>query len=128
MAEGLQLTPLEEAVLHALLDRPGEPFATLRQQLDHVQITSREFSGAGFFTEFALPGDAPIGRDLEDATFGDVHANLPGLHHGAGFLLFVRQGTIVMLEGFAYGDENWPEITDEFRLVRHDSLNNSRQC
>jgi hypothetical protein len=112
------LTPLEKAVVDALLERQGEPFDSIRQHLAHATITKREFTGVGFFSDFTLPEDAPVRRDLPDATIGDVAAELPGLQHGAGFLLFIRDGTISMLEGYTY-DESWPTSTDAFRVYRH---------
>jgi hypothetical protein len=111
------LTPLEKSVLDRMLDRQGEPFHTLRRQLSLATVSKRKFSGVGFFTEFALSKDAPVNEDLADMTVGDVGAEIPGLEHGAGFVLFVRNGAIRMLEGYTY-DENWPENTDGFRLFR----------
>src|SRR4051812_21951318 len=101
------LTPLEKAVMDMLLDKRGEPFDTIRQQLSYATITERSFTGVGFFTDFAISPDAPVRRDLADATIGDVGAEFPGLRHGAGFLLFIRGGVLSMLEGYTY-DESWP--------------------
>src|SRR5262245_41914223 len=112
------LTPLEQAVNDALLEKRGEPFDTARQQLEYASITKREHTGVGFFTEFALSEHAPVRRDLPDATLGNVRAELPGLEHGAGFLLFIRDGVVTMLEGYTYADDQWPERTDEFRVFR----------
>ena len=111
----------EKAVLDALLEKRHEPFATIRQQLAHVTVTKREFTGVGFFTEFALPVDAPVRRDLPDDTIGDVGAEFLGLQHGAGFLLFIRGGRVSMLEGYTYG-EAWPSNTNEFRVYRHEAV------
>lgn len=111
------LTPLEQAVVDAILEKPGEPFDAIRQQLAHATITHREITGVGFFVHFALPADAPVRRDLLDVTIGDVGAAFPGLQHGAGFLLFIRDGAVCMLEGYTY-DEPWPACTDDFTLHR----------
>ena len=111
------LTPLEKSVLDKLLDKPGETFDTLRRQVSLAKVSKRQFSGVGFFTEFALPGEAQVSRNVDDMTLGDVGAEVPGLEHGAGFVLFIRKGTISMLEGYTY-DEKWPERTDGFRLFR----------
>jgi hypothetical protein len=113
------LTPLEKAVLDMMLDKPGEPFDTVRQQLATATVTKREFSGVGFFTNFELPADAPVRRDLPDATLGGVNAAFPNLQHGAGFLLFIRGGVVTTLEGYTY-DEQWPTRTDEFSLQRQE--------
>ena len=112
------LTALEQAVIDMLLDKPGEPFEAIRQQLSHATIAERRFTGVGFFTDFAIPHNAPVRRDLPDMTIGDVGAELPGLQHGVGFLLFIRSGVVSMLEGYTY-DESWPASTDEFTLHRH---------
>jgi hypothetical protein len=109
------LTPLEKAVLNLLLDKQGEPFDTVREQLKHSVVAEREFTGVGFFTRFTLPSDAPIRRGLPDATIGDVGAEFATLQHGAGFLLFIRGGVVAMLEGYTY-DEAWPASTDGFRI------------
>ena len=112
------LTPLEKAVIDALLDKPGEPFDTIRQQLSHAAIAKREFTGVGFFTEFALPAEASVRRDLPDETVGGVGASFPGVEHGAGFLLFIRRGVVTMLEGYTYADDQWPQSTDEFQVFK----------
>ncbi len=112
------LTPLERAVLDMLLDHPGEPYEAIRRQLSLAAVSRREFTGVGFFTEFALPPGAAAKRDLPNMELGDVGAELPGLRHGAGFLLFVRDGVVSMLEGYTY-DESWPDRADEFKVF-HD--------
>lgn len=100
-----------------LLDKVGEPYATIRQQLAHATVAKREFTGVGFFTEFALPADAPVRHDLADLVIDDVGVEFPSLQHGAGFVLFIRGGAVSMLEGFTY-DEAWPTNTDKFTLIR----------
>lgn len=113
------LTRLEKDVLEKLLDDSGEPFATMREQLACAKVVNREFTGVGFFTEFALPEGAPVKRDLPDMAFGDVCAEFPELRRGAGFVLFIRGGIVAMLEGYTY-DEAWPSNADEFRLSKSD--------
>lgn len=114
------LTPLEKAVIDTLLDEKGEPFDIIRQQLAHASVTKRVFTGVGFITDFFVPKDASIRRDLPDATLGDVGMEFPSLQHGAGFLLFIRNGVITMLEGYTY-DEPWPESIDGFRAFKSHS-------
>jgi hypothetical protein len=109
------LTPLEKAVLDAMLDKPGEPFETVRKQLAHAAIANREFSGVGFFTHFVVPPDAPVRRDLPSQEIGHVVAEFPSLQHGAGFVLFIRERVVSMLEGYTY-DEPWPTNTEDFKV------------
>lgn len=115
------LTPLEAAVLETLLRPDGEPYSALRQQLAHASIAKREFSGVGFFTHFSLPTGAPIRRDVTDMQLGEVAADIDGLQHGAGFLLFVRDGVISFLEGFTY-DEPWPNDSAKFTVHSHQTI------
>ncbi len=110
-------TPLEQAVIDMLLESQGEPLDTIRQQLAHATIAERRFTGVGFFTDFVIPPDAPVRRDLADMTLGDIAVEFPNLQHGAGFVLFIRGGVVVMLEGYTY-DESWPANTEEFTLHR----------
>ena len=111
------LTPLELAVLDMMVDKPGETYQTIREQLSHVIARNRKFTGVGFFTNFYLPEGAPVNRNLNDMTLGGVGAELPNLKHGVGFLLFIREGVIQMLEGFTY-DERWPENIEHFKLFK----------
>ena len=90
----------------------------LLHELSHAAVAKREFTGVGFFTEFTLPADAPVSRDLPDETIGGVGASFPGVEHGAGFLLFIRSGVVTMLEGYTYADDQWPESTDEFQVFK----------
>lgn len=78
----------------------------LRNQYATATVTEREFSGAGFFTSFAV--DPSIPKFVPpDFTFGDVHIDLVGLAQGAGAVLFVRDGVVDFLECFTYADD-WP--------------------
>jgi hypothetical protein len=113
-------TQLESAVLDLLLDKQGEPYDTIRLQLAHATVTKREFSGVGFFTDIAVPADAPVRRDLADMTLGDVSAQMASLRHGTGFVLFVCGGTVTLLEGYTY-DEPWPASTEGFTVHRSNS-------
>ena len=110
------LTPLESAVLDKLLDKPGEPFSTLREQIAHAEVASRELTGVGFFTTFSVPANAPVRRDVPSTEVTGVGAAIPQLEHGAGFVLFVRDGIASMLEGYTYGDAAWPDSVTEFSV------------
>jgi hypothetical protein len=47
--------------------------------------------------------------------FGDVIAEVNGLRNGAGFLLYVTDGVLDVLEGYSYG-EQWPSTINNFKL------------
>ena len=112
MSNGLTL--LEEAVLQMLLAGDHPILKKLRRQLEHCHASRREVSGAGFYTTIEV-SDAVEAIPDSCLRFGDVIAQIDGLHHGAGFLLYVEHGRIKMLEGYSY-DEVWPGSIAGFRL------------
>ena len=82
------LNNLEQAVLDKLLTGDHPILAVLRKQVSQTQLAKRKYTGAGFYCDFAVGSNAPtVEGDFE---IGDVHAELEGLNHGAGFVLFVR--------------------------------------
>jgi hypothetical protein len=88
--------------------------ATLREQLAVASIANREFTGVGFFTNFQVPNTARRLSNLQRLVIGDLHSEVAGSEHGVGFLLFVDDGRLHFLEGFAY-DAPWP---GDLKLIR----------
>lgn len=110
-----ELTSFERDVLFLLLQGDSETLAILRAQVDGARVASRDYSGVGFFTEFEhLAGSPPLPAS-ENVVFGDVLAEIYGLAHGAGFVLFIENGWISMLEGYSYG-EPWPACIEHYTL------------
>lgn len=108
------LTNLEQAVLDKLLSGKHPVLATLRAQAEKARLVERQRSGVGFFCAFEVPLGVPTVEG--DFQIDDVHGELPSLAHGAGFVLFVRDGRLDMLEGFSY-DEPWPQVEEQFQLT-----------
>jgi hypothetical protein len=50
-----------------------------------------------------------------DVKFGDVIGELPELSSGAGFLLYIKNGVLDILEGYSY-DDPWPSSIGSFKL------------
>ena len=112
----MSLEHLEEAVLTKLLAGDHPVLVALRSQLPGVLVSERRFSGAGFFTDLLVAEGArraPLRSGK--AVFGDVEATIDGLSYGAGFLLWVKDGLMIMLEGYSY-DEPWPDDVTGFAL------------
>lgn len=98
-------TEMETAALRAIFAETPSLSPKLRHQLCRATVTKRENTGGGFFTDISVPEDAPsVGRHkvLGLAT----HARVEGLEHGLGFVLFLREGRLHQLEGFAWGPES----------------------
>ena len=105
-------TTLERAAMHAIFAESPSLQAQLQDQAEKATITSRENTGGGFFTRISTPptcgsitSRSPLG--------GDVYARVDGLKYGMGFLLFLEEGRICLLEGFAFGPENTKPIAFE---------------
>lgn len=109
------LSTFEQAVLDKLLAGDLPALATLRAQAGRARLMRRELSGVGFFCTLDVPADAPRLDALGRFTIDDVNAEVTGLAHGAGFVLFVRDGRVETLEGFSY-DEPWPREISGFKL------------
>ena len=102
------LTTLEDQVLEMLLRGQDEVLTVLRQQARQLQVSSREMTGAGFYTEFVVPPDVARVAERPSFKLGDVNGTADNLSHGLGFLLYVKDGALSMLEGYTY-DEPWPD-------------------
>ena len=110
-----ELNSLERAVLEKLLCGDLPLLTQLRQQLSKCHVAKREYSGVGFFTDFIIPEDISRTPGL-DIQFGDVIGSHPELKNGAGFVLFIKNGVLDMLEGYTY-DEPWPSSCSGFDLA-----------
>jgi hypothetical protein len=99
---GANFTPLEQAALRGICEEAdsGER-ASLEAQLSTARVHSRENTGEGFFTRFDVEraGIAPLGgprlRNGPDA-------QITGLEHGMGFILWLKDGYADCLEGYDY--------------------------
>ena len=110
---------LEQKVIEAILEGNEENKKILLEQYKKSKISEREFSEVGFFTSFSVSSDSKQ-IESKSMTLGEtVHANIPSLKNGAGFVLFIRNGKIDVLEGFTYG-EKWPKKITDFEIITNE--------
>lgn len=121
-ARGVELTPLEKAALDMLVSRDEPGYGALRRQAKNCHAVSREMTGAGFFTKLRVKVDCPEAPGAVGNPLGQGHAfaaepfaELEGLDGGAGFVLWLEDGVIDMLEGFSYLT-GWPDPIGGFDL------------
>ncbi len=111
------LTPLEHAVLHALLDGDHPALLALRDQLPGLSVVHRLATPTTFSTVLRPGRGAPAAPiAARHAVLDDVQAEVPGLAGGAGFALFVEDGLLARLEGTTFGGEPWPADLAGFTL------------
>jgi hypothetical protein len=92
-----------------LLDGADDRLTILRSQLNSATVGRREMSGVGFFTYLSIPVNSPrLVPGPKRMVIRDVYAEVTGLQHPAGFLLFVNDGALNFLECFIV-DDRWPE-------------------
>ena len=102
-------------MLSKLLSGDHNYLITLRSQASRARLESRELTDAGFYCKFDVPADMPRLPQKTNFHLGDVDASIDSLRHGAGFVIFVRDGAITTLEGYSI-DEPWPNVVGEFAL------------
>jgi hypothetical protein len=109
------LSTLERAVMNKLLEGEDDVLSILRRQLEEAKVSERRMTGVGFYLTFAIPNGVSRLPERPTVRFGDVHAEIAKLTNGAGFLLYLQNGCLHVLEGYTY-DEPWPSETERFKL------------
>ena len=111
----LDVTRLESEVLQLLLSGDHPTLEILRRQTLSATVLRHVKSSAGFCVYFGHESGSKRVPSPSRFQLCDVVAEIKGLQHGAGFVLFVEDGLISSLEGYSYG-ETWPENLDHFKL------------
>ena len=94
---GMTLNPLESAILQAIRATKPEVALALDEQLHAVVVTSRENTGAGFFTTMR-----PLNAKTlisQTGAIGNIFAKIAGMQNPMTFVLFIKDGIIDALEG-----------------------------
>lgn len=97
-------TRLELAALHAIFAETPDFTDSLATQLASATVTDRENTGHGFFTSIEVGVDAP--RVAAGNLGKTTHAKVAGLDPGMGFVLFLKEGLIKTLEGYAFSPDD----------------------
>lgn len=100
------LYSIERAAIEAIIRQYPALAGALTAQLQGVQVSCRDNIGAGFYTDLHVADDAPLA--ITDSPIGEPVADVEGLSHGMGFLLMVREGRMICLEGYSYEDHAPP--------------------
>jgi hypothetical protein len=113
----MELSGLEKQLLNVMAQADRER-PIMEGQIAAATAISREYTNVGFFTKLSIPDDVAIldlGRwKLEDMPSGFAHH--PSLTAGASFILWIKSGRLVTLEGFT-NDGDWPADEAAFRVA-----------
>jgi hypothetical protein len=103
-------------VMEKLLEGDDPTLEILRRQYECATVQSAEFTGVGFYISYLVPEYAPRIPEKKSFHIGDLHGEIDGVNDGVGFVLFVKDGVINLLEGYTYGDESWPKEITNYEL------------
>lgn len=109
------MNEMERRVLGMLLAGEDHLLRLLRDQMHAAVVVRRDFTGVGFSRYLAVPTDLPRAKSCTRLVLGDLYAEVEGLEHAAGFLLFVADGAVDSLECFTVEDR-WPEAATSRRV------------
>jgi hypothetical protein len=111
----MKITELEKIVIERMLvDRTLKPLK-LAVDFDRVSIRDREFTGAGFLTEFERSEELKLFDDKTSLRWGKVGARLNASEIETGYLIYVDDGFLTTIEGYTYGEE-WPHQIEQIDL------------
>jgi hypothetical protein len=122
----MTFTELEVAALRSIFSETSELAAGLERQLAAATVAERENSGRGFFTTITVPDDPP--RVNSPKVLGyETHAHVQGMEYGLGFVLFMKDGALNLLEGYALaGSTSALDLTnlqfDVFRVAQSQQM------
>ena len=96
-------TKLELAAAHAITRHLADEADVLLAQLNKATVTSREFTGQGFFTEFEVDRSlSPVSSS--QSPVGWVVSQVGPDGYELEFIIFVRDGYATMMEAYSFGD------------------------
>lgn len=111
---------LADKVVKMLLSGNNEFLQILRNQYENSMIKSIENSTAGFFVNYDVSNILIENENyMCDCQIGDVYGSVNDIEFAVGFLLYIKNGTIIMLEGYTNAIDNWPDNDDEIILFRY---------
>jgi hypothetical protein len=120
------LTKLEHAALRSIFSETPDIAPALLRQLELATVADRENTGGGFFTTIIVAENAPRVRSPKVLGY-ETHAHVKGMEHGLGFVLFMKDGALDMLEGYALaGSTSALDLTELlfeiFRVAQNETV------
>lgn len=108
---------LEKRVTEMLLPGDDAVLARLREQYGSAQAVSTGRSDVGFYTTFTLENKDHLRIGSRSFQICDVKGSTDEAEAAVGFTLFVKDGYIALLQGYANAVEKWPDPGAEIVLT-----------
>lgn len=106
---------LVEKVMNMLLDENSEEYVKLKKQFQKAKL-KEETSDVGFYINFEVDDEKDF---INNKSFqiGDVYGTVDKQFASVGFVLFIKDGHLLMLEGYTNGVlDKWPD-DDKIQLT-----------
>lgn len=109
-------------VMNLLLNGEVEVLKILAHQYERSEVKEIEESGKGIFVSFKVDDEImPLSNNVkQNFAFGDVNGVIDGVEGAVGFILFIRNGYLDTLEGYANIPGSWDSLTEDIPLVYMD--------
>lgn len=112
----MKANDLEKAVVGRFLADPAVMPNKLIIDFEVVVVSSRDFTGVGFLTNFQRCEELKLFNDDVSMRWGNVGARLNEAHIDTGYVIYVDEGYLTTVEGFTYGEDVWPEEVTQVEL------------
>ncbi|WP_428156389.1 hypothetical protein [Brevundimonas sp.] len=99
------LTPLESAVMDAMVWQMGDSVPDLASQAAASSPGLRRNTGAGLYSRIVVDADRIAANPDATGLFGTVHVMIADLPDPIGFQIELRQGRLTALHGQSYGQD-----------------------
>jgi hypothetical protein len=96
------LWKIEREILDITAEQYPESSEALKKQIVSAQVVKFENTGAGFFSHLYIdPARATV---VESSPLIGAYGNVLGIEHGMGFIVFLREGRLWLVEGYTHGN------------------------
>ena len=103
----------ERTVIEHILKKEAPEY---KKHLPYLLVDRREYTGVGIYVYFKYSEGPPL-FSSENRTIGhSVYAEIEGFEGGTGYMLYIDEGQITMLESFGHGSDSWPAHISRFEI------------
>lgn len=107
------ITQFEREIIEHILKKECPQYL---KHLPLLMVDSRENTGIGYYIYFKYLEEPFLTPSVHKTLGKSVYAEIEGLEGGAGFMLYIDEGRITMLESFCHCAENWPDHITNFSI------------
>jgi len=110
------LNELEKLLIRQFLEDEKIEIAKRKVNLDLIEVSARELTGAGSFTQLKKCDELKVSSINHSFKWGKLGAKLNSEKIDTGYLIYIEKGYIDTIEGYTYGGDDWPEEIYEIEI------------